>query len=137
MLYQLSYAGLEPAASCLAPGEGLEPPTTLVNSQPLCQLSYPGMVSIRPGQIRSRLEPPGGTPNGIRTRVTCLKGERPRPLDDGGMEEGGGVDPHADEQRHRLAGGPQTAGQGVTLHGALGRSRSGDLPLTRRPLSAS
>jgi hypothetical protein len=25
------------------------------------------MVSIRPGQIRSRLEPPGGTPNGIRT----------------------------------------------------------------------
>lgn len=79
MLYQLSYAtlrpkpcvaaGLESATSCLAPGEGLEPPTTLVNSQPLCQLSYPGMVSIRPGQIRSRLEPPGGTPNGIRTRV--------------------------------------------------------------------
>jgi hypothetical protein len=25
-----------------------------------------------------------GTPNGIRTRVTCVKGRRPRPLDDGG-----------------------------------------------------
>ena len=25
-----------------------------------------------------------GTPNGIRTRVTALKGRRPRPLDDGG-----------------------------------------------------
>ena len=24
------------------------------------------------------------TPNGIRTRVTCVKGRRPRPLDDGG-----------------------------------------------------
>ena len=24
------------------------------------------------------------TPNGIRTRVTALKGRRPRPLDDGG-----------------------------------------------------
>ncbi len=26
-----------------------------------------------------------GTPNGIRTRVTCVKGRRPRPLDDGGQ----------------------------------------------------
>ena len=25
------------------------------------------------------------TPNGIRTRVTAVKGQRPRPLDDGGM----------------------------------------------------
>ena len=25
------------------------------------------------------------TPNGIRTRVTSLKGRRPRPLDDGGL----------------------------------------------------
>ena len=27
---------------------------------------------------------PNRTPNGIRTRVTCVKGRRPRPLDDGG-----------------------------------------------------
>lgn len=67
---KLLHGGRRPTGDLpLAPGEGLEPPTTLVNSQPLCQLSYPGMVSIRPGQIRSRLEPPGGTPNGIRTRV--------------------------------------------------------------------
>ena len=25
------------------------------------------------------------TPNGIRTRVTAVKGRRPRPLDDGGL----------------------------------------------------
>ncbi len=25
------------------------------------------------------------TPNGIRTRVTAVKGQRPRPLDDGGI----------------------------------------------------
>ncbi len=27
----------------------------------------------------------GGTPNGIRTRVTAVKGRRPSPLDDGGI----------------------------------------------------
>lgn len=27
------------------------------------------------------------TPNGIRTRVTALKGRRPRPLDDGGSHD--------------------------------------------------
>ena len=26
------------------------------------------------------------TPNGIRTRVTAVKGRRPRPLDDGGLD---------------------------------------------------
>ena len=30
------------------------------------------------------------TPNGIRTRVTALKGRRPRPLDDGGLPDGPG-----------------------------------------------
>src|SRR5579864_9723622 len=32
---------------------------------------------------------PTRTPNGIRTRVTALKGRRPRPLDDGGSTDRG------------------------------------------------
>ena len=32
-----------------------------------------------------------GTPNGVRTRVTALKGRRPRPLDDGGIGTAGWV----------------------------------------------
>jgi hypothetical protein len=37
--------------------------------------------------------PPNGTPNGIRTRVTCVKGRRPRPLDDGGLVGAAGIEP--------------------------------------------
>ena len=34
------------------------------------------------------------TPNGIRTRVTALKGRRPRPLDDGGSNSADGAGSH-------------------------------------------
>src|ERR671936_1651892 len=53
--------------------------------------------------------PPGrsNTPNGIRTRVTALKGRGPRPLADGGARAGypsGGV---VRPLRHALQGGLQ------------------------------
>ena len=77
----------------------------------LCQLSYPTMETVSPSlphrPVRQLAVPTGfepatsgltgrralqtaprdhelRTPNGIRTRVTCVKGRRPRPLDDGG-----------------------------------------------------
>ena len=37
------------------------------------------------GWLGKRGQDHPGTPNGIRTRVTALKGRRPRPLDDGGQ----------------------------------------------------
>ena len=43
-------------------------------------------TSPAPGPTRRGTE---STPNGIRTRVTSLKGRRPRPLDDGGLPHSG------------------------------------------------
>ncbi len=36
----------------------------------------------------------GGTPYGIRTRVTGVKGQRPRPLDEGGTLDSGPAPSH-------------------------------------------
>ena len=46
-----------------------------------------------PGPHGHRVAGPGSTPNGIRTRVTCVKGRRPRPLDDGGPTEKRATEP--------------------------------------------
>src|SRR5699024_11828047 len=53
------------------------PYTTLFRSDPT---SCRGSHSARCSAVLEPLR----TPNGIRTRVTALKGRRPRPLDDGG-----------------------------------------------------
>jgi integrase len=63
----------------MATSTGLEPATSAVTGRHSNQLSY---EALRPSEddIKTILR----TPNGIRTRVTALKGQRPRPLDDGG-----------------------------------------------------
>ena len=47
--------------------------------------NHPNALVDDPFQGRSSSTRGFGTPNGIRTRVTCVKGRRPRPLDDGGL----------------------------------------------------
>ena len=68
---------------------GLEPATSAVTGRRANQLRYGALDTNLKGWYFSRF--PGGqakkilrTPNGIRTRVTAVKGQRPRPLDDGG-----------------------------------------------------
>ncbi len=52
-----------------------------------------GAAATRTGEDgRPRLTAGPGTPYGIRTRVTCVKGRRPGPLDERGVLENGGAD---------------------------------------------
>src|SRR5699024_7931959 len=60
----------------MATQTGLEPATSAVTGRRANLLRYWAMC--RALQLYR-------TPNGIRTRVTALKGRRPRPLDDGGL----------------------------------------------------
>jgi len=62
--YQLSYLAVHCATQT-----GLEPATSAVTGRRANQLRYWAF----------------GTPDGIRTRVTAVKGRRPRPLDDRGL----------------------------------------------------
>ena len=62
--YQLSYLAK-------ATQTGLEPATSAVTGRRANQLRYWALLNLR-------------TPDGIRTRVTAVKGRRPRPLDDRG-----------------------------------------------------
>ena len=54
---------------------GLEPATSAVTGRRANQLRYGALSDLRLGS---------GTPNRVRTGVTGVKGQRPRPLDDGG-----------------------------------------------------
>lgn len=55
------------------------------------------------------------TPNGIRTRATALKGQRPRPLDDGGLLDIRTIDPVDDHDQHRGSGVRSPKRPGVPL----------------------
>ena len=56
---------------------GFEPATSgLTGRRALQTAPQDQVVRLEPYRLR--------TPNGIRTRVTGVKGQRPRPLDDGG-----------------------------------------------------
>ncbi len=63
------------------------------------------------------------TPNGIRTRVTALKGQRPRPLDDGGSTPPGGASGHISSQPS-----PSKSGGGVVRSGVPVSPRLGYAP---------
>ena len=57
---------------------GLEPATSAVTGRRANQLRY---------RTRSTSQTPSlGDPNGIRTRATAVKGQRPRPLNDGAVK---------------------------------------------------
>ena len=58
---------------------GLEPATSAVTGRRANQLRYRTMLL---------LTAPFGDPNGIRTRATAVKGQRPRPLNDGAEKRG-------------------------------------------------
>ena len=62
----------------LATLTGLEPATSAVTGRRANQLRHRALLLL--GVTASQ-----GTPYGIRTRVTALKGRRPRPLDEGGQ----------------------------------------------------
>ncbi|MEY4639955.1 MAG: hypothetical protein RLY13_953 [Actinomycetota bacterium] len=57
---------------------GLEPATSAVTGRRANQLRYRTLVATK------HLN---GDPNGIRTRATAVKGQRPRPLNDGAYKE--------------------------------------------------
>ena len=64
--------------SHLATRTGLEPATSAVTGRRANQLRYRALkISSKPLLLLVR------APNGIRTRVTAVKGRCPRPLDDG------------------------------------------------------
>ena len=66
------------AHRALATLTGLEPATSAVTGRRANQLRHRALLcNSRIGCC--------GTPNGIRTRATAVKGRRPRPLDDGGQ----------------------------------------------------
>src|SRR5579863_2199690 len=81
-LYQLSYPTVARprTRSEAAVLTGFEPATSGLTGRRALQTAPQD-----PGQRR----PTRCTPNGIRTRVTALKGRRPRPLDDGGWTDQG------------------------------------------------
>ncbi len=58
---------------------GLEPATSAVTGRRANQLRYRTLL------LSSRAF---GDPNGIRTRATAVKGQRPRPLNDGAEKRG-------------------------------------------------
>lgn len=85
--YQLSYLAADTRLECHtgnagfprrspATLTGLEPATSAVTGRRANQLRHRAMLCV-PTFV-------GGTPYGIRTRATALKGRRPRPLDEGG-----------------------------------------------------
>jgi hypothetical protein len=84
--YQLSYlAGRHWIQSkclttTLATLTGLEPATSAVTGRRANQLRHRALLNY---SLRRRRR--ARTPNGIRTRATAVKGRRPRPLDDGGL----------------------------------------------------
>src|SRR3954451_9027078 len=67
---------LERLPPLLATLTGLEPATSAVTGRHANQLRYRALLVLS-----SSLGP--RDPNGIRTRVSAVKGRRPRPLDDG------------------------------------------------------
>jgi integrase len=75
-LYQLSYP-TSPRWTGVADLTGFEPATSALTGRRALQTAP---------QVPNQLVCAGvyRTPNGIRTRVTALKGRRPWPLDDGG-----------------------------------------------------
>jgi hypothetical protein len=83
-----SWAGrTDPGVATLT---GLEPATSALTGRRANQLRYRA--------LRYFVE---RTPNGIRTRATALKGQRPRPLDDGGLLDIRTIDPVDDPRQHR------------------------------------
>ena len=56
---------------------GLEPATSAVTGRRANQLRYRTLVATKHLY---------GDPNGIRTRATAVKGQRPRPLNDGAVK---------------------------------------------------
>ena len=65
---------------------GLEPATSAVTGRRANQLRHRALLLHLPSRARE-----AGTPYGIRTRATALKGRRPRPLDEGGLPNLSGV----------------------------------------------
>jgi hypothetical protein len=63
----------------LATLTGLEPATSAVTGRRANQLRHRALLYC------CSAAPRAGTPYGIRTRATALKGRRPRPLDEGGQ----------------------------------------------------
>ena len=61
---------------------GLEPATSAVTGRRANQLRYRALINQSLSTYLLLLA--SSAPNGIRTRVTAVKGQRPRPLDDGG-----------------------------------------------------
>ncbi len=75
--------------SCLAAVAtltGLEPATSAVTGRRANQLRHRALLLHLPPRNSE-----AGTPYGIRTRATALKGRRPRPLDEGGQPNLSGV----------------------------------------------
>ena len=84
MLFQLSYGRtslLQPPK--LAERTGLEPATSGVTGRHSDQLNYRSNSSKLPFASSTSFLPRLGVPTGIRTPVTAVKGQCPRPLDDG------------------------------------------------------
>ena len=81
---QLSYLARRHrcASPPLATLTGLEPATSAVTGRRANQLRHRALLLHLPSRARE-----AGTPYGIRTRATALKGRRPRPLDEGGHAE--------------------------------------------------
>jgi hypothetical protein len=79
---QLSYLARRHrcASPPLATLTGLEPATSAVTGRRANQLRHRALLLHLPSRARE-----AGTPYGIRTRATALKGRRPRPLDEGGQ----------------------------------------------------
>ena len=71
---------------------GLEPATSAVTGRRANQLRYRALIETNKHKwllchlkAFTSLKHALRAPNGIRTRVTAVKGRRPRPLDDGGV----------------------------------------------------
>ena len=84
--YQLSYLAPRHPIEWRKPGylaasatlTGLEPATSAVTGRRANQLRHRALHATPRCRVM-------GTPYGIRTRATALKGRRPRPLDEGGL----------------------------------------------------
>ena len=90
--YRLSY--LAEGSVCLAvlaTLTGLEPATSAVTGRRANQLRHRALRAVL------RVTASAGTPYGIRTRATALKGRRPRPLDEGGQNR---ISPGSSQRGH-------------------------------------
>ena len=84
--YRLSYlAGRHRVPAAMATLTGLEPATSAVTGRRANQLRHRALL------LSCSASCGAGTPYGIRTRATALKGRRPRPLDEGGQPNLSGV----------------------------------------------